>query len=35
MSVEVFQREGYDNHGYAGNVDHGRPRDRVQERVGK
>ena len=34
MSVEAFQREGYETHGYAGNVDHDRPRDRVQERVG-
>lgn len=35
MSVEVLHREGYDNRGYAGNVDHGRSRDRVQERVGR
>jgi hypothetical protein len=32
MSVEVLHREGYDNRG---NVDHGRSRDRVQERVGR
>ena len=35
MSAEVLQREGYDNHGYAGNLNHSRPRDRVQERVGR
>lgn len=34
-SAEVLHREGYDNRGYAGNVDHGRSRDRIQERVGR
>jgi hypothetical protein len=35
VSVEISHHEGYDNRGYAGNVDHGRSRDPVHERVGR
>ena len=35
MSVEGSHRENYDSRGYAGNADHGRSRDHVQERVGR
>jgi len=35
LSMEVLHREGYDNRGYTGNVDHSRSLDRVQERVGR